>query len=49
MECKVNINLNPYKERVSRARVIKPIGKVTRVIGLMIEVQGITARIGEVL
>ncbi|ABO50915.1 type III secretion system ATPase, FliI/YscN [Desulforamulus reducens MI-1] len=48
MECKVNINLNPYKERVSRARVIKPIGKVTRVIGLMIEVQGITARIGEV-
>lgn len=48
MEIKVDINLAPYKERVNRARVIKPIGKVTRVIGLMIEVQGITARIGEV-
>ncbi|AQS59821.1 flagellar protein export ATPase FliI [Desulforamulus ferrireducens] len=48
MEVRVSIDLNPYKERVSRARVIKPIGKVTRVIGLMIEVQGITARIGEV-
>lgn len=45
---KVSIDLNPYKERVQRARVIKPIGKVTRVIGLMIEVQGIMARIGEV-
>ena len=48
MEVKVDINLNPYKDRVNRARVIKPIGKVTRVIGLMIEVQGINARIGEV-
>ena len=48
MEIKVDINLTPYKERVNRARVIKPIGKVTRVIGLMIEVQGIIARIGEV-
>ncbi|MDO7788368.1 flagellar protein export ATPase FliI [Desulforamulus aquiferis] len=48
METKVEINLNPYKERVKLARVIKPIGKVTRVIGLMIEVQGIIARIGEV-
>ncbi|WP_416358853.1 FliI/YscN family ATPase, partial [Desulforamulus putei] len=48
MEVKVDINLAPYKERVNRARVIKPIGKVTRVIGLMIEVQGIIARIGEV-
>ncbi|MEW6697232.1 MAG: flagellar protein export ATPase FliI [Bacillota bacterium] len=48
MEIKVDVNLAPYKERVNRARVIKPIGKVTRVIGLMIEVQGITARIGEV-
>ena len=48
MEVKVSVDLNPYKERVNRARVIKPIGKVTRVIGLMIEVQGIIARIGEV-
>ena len=48
MEGRVSIDLNPYKERINRARVIKPIGKVTRVIGLMIEVQGITARIGEV-
>ncbi|MEG6520908.1 flagellar protein export ATPase FliI [Desulfotomaculum sp. 1211_IL3151] len=42
------VNLSPYKERINRARVIKPIGKVTRVVGLMIEVQGISARIGEV-
>lgn len=42
------VNLSPYKERINRARVIKPIGKVTRVVGLMIEVQGICARIGEV-
>lgn len=48
MAVKVDINLNPYKERVNRARVLKPIGMVTRVIGLMIEVQGISARIGEV-
>ncbi len=48
MEVKVSVDLNPYKERVSRARVIKPIGKVTQVIGLMLEVQGIIARIGEV-
>ncbi|CCO09167.1 flagellar protein export ATPase FliI [Desulforamulus hydrothermalis] len=48
MQEQVAINLAPYKERVSRARVIKPIGQVTRVIGLMIEVQGIIARIGEV-
>lgn len=48
MEAEIPIDLKPYKERVSRARVIKPIGKVTRVIGLMIEVQGIVARIGEV-
>lgn len=48
MSCKVNINLSPYKERINRARVIMPIGKVTRVVGLMIEVQGVWARIGEV-
>ncbi|GAB6180190.1 flagellar protein export ATPase FliI [Desulfotomaculum defluvii] len=48
MTCNVSINLNPYKERINRVRVIKPIGKVTRVVGLMIEVQGICARIGEV-
>lgn len=48
MEVTVPIDLSSYKNRVNRARAIKPIGQVTRVIGLMIEVQGINARVGEV-
>jgi len=42
------IDLTPIQEKIQNTRVIKTVGKVTRVVGLTIEVQGINARIGEV-
>lgn len=44
----VNIDLGPWREKVRNTRILKMVGKVTRVIGLTIEVQGINARVGEV-
>lgn len=42
------IALDAWREKVKNTRVLKMVGRVTRVIGLTIEVQGINARIGEV-
>ncbi len=42
------IDLTPVQEKIQNTRVIKTVGKVTRVVGLTIEVQGINARIGEI-
>lgn len=44
----VNIDLTPWRKKVKNTRILKMVGKVTRVIGLTIEVQGINARVGEV-
>jgi len=44
----VNIDLSPWRSRLKEARLLKLTGRVTRVIGLTVEVQGINARIGEV-
>ena len=42
------IDLARWREKVRRARLLRPTGRVRRVIGLTVEVGGITARIGEV-
>lgn len=42
------VDLTAVRQRVQRAKPIKLLGQVTRVVGLTVEVQGITARIGEV-
>lgn len=42
------VNLAQWRSRLKGARLIKVIGRVTRVIGLTVEVQGINAPIGEV-
>lgn len=41
-------DLSPWLRRVREARLLKLTGRVFRVIGLTVEVQGINARIGEV-
>ncbi|HHW45026.1 MAG TPA: flagellar protein export ATPase FliI [Desulfotomaculum sp.] len=42
------IDLEPWRRRVREARLLRPTGQVVRVIGLTVEVRGITARIGEI-
>ncbi len=42
------INMELWRDRVRKSRLLRPTGQVTRVIGLTVEVKGITARIGEV-
>lgn len=42
------IDIGPFHEKIKKTRIIKMQGKVTRVVGLTIEVQGVNARIGEV-
>lgn len=42
------INLAPYQEKIKEARLFKVYGLVKRVIGLLIEVKGISSFIGEV-
>lgn len=44
----VHIDLSPWRARLKAARLLKLTGRVIRVIGLTVEVQGINARIGEV-
>ena len=44
----VPIDLAPWRTRLKEARLFMLTGRVTRVIGLTVEVQGINARIGEV-
>lgn len=44
----VPIDLSPWRSRLKEARLLKLTGRVTRVIGLTVEVQGINASIGEV-
>lgn len=42
------LDLEKWRRRVREARLLRPTGKVVRVIGLTVEVRGITARIGEI-
>lgn len=42
------VDLLPWRSRVREARLLKLTGRVTRVIGLTVEVHGINASIGEV-
>ncbi len=44
----VPVDLSPWRTRLKEARLIKLAGRVTRVIGLTVEVGGINAPIGEV-
>ncbi|MCL6635887.1 MAG: flagellar protein export ATPase FliI [Peptococcaceae bacterium] len=44
----IPIDLAAWRSRLNEARLYKLTGRVTRVIGLTVEVQGINARIGEV-
>ena len=44
----VPVDISPWKSRLKEARLLKLTGRVTRVIGLTVEVQGINAPIGEV-
>lgn len=44
----IPIDLSVWQSRVREARILKLTGRVTRVIGLTVEVQGINAPIGEV-
>lgn len=43
-----SIDLTPWREKVKNSRVLRTVGRVTRVIGLTVEVRGISARVGEV-
>ncbi|GBF33191.1 flagellum-specific ATP synthase FliI [Desulfocucumis palustris] len=43
-----HINLEFWRNRVRNARLLKATGQVTRVIGLTVEVKGISAGVGEV-
>lgn len=42
------VDLNPVRQRLEKVQPVKLLGQVTRVVGLTVEVQGITAPIGEV-
>lgn len=44
----VPVDISSWKTRIKEAKILKLTGKVTRVIGLTVEVQGINAPIGEV-
>lgn len=44
----VAIDLSVYRERVRRARLVRSLGQVTKVVGLTIEVEGVNAFIGEI-
>lgn len=44
----VCIDLNPWRDKVKRARILKQTGQVTQVVGLTVEVQGVNVPIGEV-
>ncbi|MHB1041873.1 MAG: flagellar protein export ATPase FliI [Eubacteriales bacterium] len=44
----VTIDLTSWRSRLKEARLLNPTGRVTRVIGLTVEAQGINAPIGEV-
>jgi len=44
----VSVDLSPWRSRLKEARLLKLTGRVARVIGLTVEVQGINASIGEV-
>lgn len=44
----MKINLEKIKEKLKNASILKMIGEVKKVIGLTIEVRGITASIGEI-
>lgn len=41
-------NLESWRQKVRQARILRPAGRVVRVIGLTVEVKGIAARVGEV-
>jgi len=44
----INVDLSQWRSRLKEARLLKLTGRVKRVIGLTVEVEGINARIGEV-
>jgi flagellum-specific ATP synthase/type III secretion protein N (ATPase) len=41
-------SLESWRQKVRQARILRPAGRVVRVIGLTVEVKGIAARVGEV-
>jgi len=42
------IELGPYRARLARADLIRPLGRVSQVVGLIIEASGLRASVGEV-
>ena len=44
----LNLEINNWREKVRRTRLIRSTGKVSKVIGLTVEVKGITAGVSEV-